>query len=45
VAAVIPEDESVRQAAALNQATVVAFPQAPASKAFGDLIDVIAAAG
>jgi MinD-like ATPase involved in chromosome partitioning or flagellar assembly len=45
VAGVIPEDESVRQAAALRQATVVVFPEAPASKAFSALIDVIAAAG
>ncbi len=45
VAGIIPEDDLVRQAAELNQATVVAFPEAPASKAFGDLVDVIAAAG
>jgi len=45
VAGVIPEDDLVRQAAALNQATVVAFPEAPASRAFADLVDVIAAAG
>jgi hypothetical protein len=45
VAGVIPEDEHVRQAAALNQPTVVAFPDAPVSKAFIDLLDVIAAAG
>jgi len=45
VAGVIPEDELVRQAAELNQATVVAFPEAAASKAIGDLVDVIAAAG
>ena len=45
VAGVIPEDELVRQAAQLNQATVVAFPEAPASKAFRNLVDVIAAAG
>jgi hypothetical protein len=44
VAGVIPEDDLVRRAALLNQATVVAFPQAPASKAFADLVDVIAAA-
>ncbi|MEA2643560.1 MAG: hypothetical protein QOG08_586 [Chloroflexota bacterium] len=43
VAGVIPEDDLVRQAAALNQATVVAFCEAPASKAFGHLVDVIAA--
>lgn len=45
VAGVIPEDDLVRQAAELNQATVVAFPEAAASKAFGDLADLIAAAG
>ena len=45
VAGHIPEDESVRQAAALNQPTVVAFPDALASKAFRALADVIAAAG
>ena len=44
VAGVIPEDELVRQAAELNQATVVAFPEAAASRAIGDLVDVIAAA-
>jgi hypothetical protein len=44
VAALIPEDESVRQAAALNQATVVAFPDAPASRAFRELAEVIVAA-
>jgi hypothetical protein len=44
VAGVIPEDDLVRRAALLKQATVVAFPEAPASKAFGDLVDVIAAA-
>lgn len=44
VAGVIPEDDLVRQAALLSQATVVAFPEAPASKAFADLVDVIAAA-
>lgn len=43
VAGVIPEDQLVRQAAGLNQATVIAFPEAPASRAFGDLFDVIAA--
>jgi hypothetical protein len=43
VAGVIPEDELVRRAAGLNLATVVAFPEAAASKAFGDLVDVIAA--
>jgi hypothetical protein len=45
VAGVIPEDEQVRRAAALNQATVIAFPEAAASRAFGHLVDVIAAAG
>ena len=45
VAGVIPEDEFVRQATELNQATVVVFPEAAASKAIGDLVDVIAAAG
>jgi hypothetical protein len=45
VAGVIPEDELVRRAASLNQATVVAFPEAPASKAFSALVEVIAAAG
>jgi hypothetical protein len=44
VAGVIPEDDLVRRAASLNQATVVAFPDAPASKAFADLVDVITAA-
>jgi hypothetical protein len=41
VAGVIPEDALVRQAAASNQATVVASSEAAASKAFGDLLDVI----
>jgi hypothetical protein len=45
VAGVIPEDELVRRAAVQNQATVIAFPEAAASKAFGDLVEVIAAAG
>ena len=45
VAGVIPEDDLVRQAAGLNQATVIAFPEAAASKAFGDLVDVVVAAG
>jgi uncharacterized membrane protein (DUF2068 family) len=45
VAGVIPEDELVRSAARLNQATVIAFPEAAASKAFADLVDVIAATG
>jgi hypothetical protein len=44
VAGLIPEDECVLQAAALNQATVVAFPDAPASRAFRELAEVIAAA-
>jgi hypothetical protein len=45
VAGLIPEDECVRQAAALNEATVVAFPNALASRAFRELAEVIAAAG
>lgn len=45
VAGLIPEDEYVRQAAALNEATVVAFPDAPASRAFRALAEVIASAG
>jgi hypothetical protein len=45
VAGVIPEDELVRQAAGMNQATVTAFPESAASKAFADLLEVIAAAG
>ena len=44
VAGVIPEDDLVRQAALLNQAAAIAFPEAPASKAFADLVDLIAAA-
>jgi hypothetical protein len=44
VAALIPEDESVRHAAALGRATVLAFPDAPASAAFHELADVIASA-
>ena len=44
VAGVIPEDDLIRRAALLNQATVVAFPEAPASRAFADLVDVIATA-
>ena len=43
VAGVIPEDDMVRRAAGLNEATVVAFPEAAASKAFAHLADVIAA--
>ena len=45
VAGVIPEDELVLQAAGLNQATVLAFPEAAASKAFAHLADVIVATG
>jgi hypothetical protein len=45
VAGVIPEDELVRRAAGINLATVVAFPDSAVSKAFGDLVEVIAAAG
>jgi hypothetical protein len=45
VAALIPEDESVPQAAALRKATVVAFPDAPASRAFRELAEAVAAAG
>ena len=41
VAGVIPEDEAVRDAAVLQQATVVAFPDAPASRAFRNLADTI----
>ena len=44
VAALIPEDEHVPRAAALNLATVVAFPDAPASRAFRELAEVVAAA-
>jgi hypothetical protein len=44
VAGVIPEDEFVRLAAGLHQATVIAFPEAAASKAFAALFDVIATA-
>jgi hypothetical protein len=43
VAGLIPEDDCVRQAAMLKQATVVAFPDAPASRAFRDLAEAIAA--
>jgi hypothetical protein len=43
VAGLIPEDEHVREAAALNQATVIAFPDAPASRAFRALAEGIAA--
>jgi MinD-like ATPase involved in chromosome partitioning or flagellar assembly len=43
VAGFIPEDDCVRQAAAANQATVIAFPDAPASRAFRALAEVIAA--
>jgi hypothetical protein len=45
VAGLIPEDERVREAAARNEATVVAFPDAPASRALRELAEVIAAAG
>ncbi len=45
VAALIPEDEHVPRAAALNLATVVAFPDAPASRAFRELAEVVVAAG
>jgi hypothetical protein len=45
VAGLIPEDECVREAAALSQATVVAFPDAPASRAFRELAEVITGAG
>ena len=41
VAAVIPEDDCVRKAAALGQAGVVAFPDAPASRALKGLAEVI----
>lgn len=42
VAGLIPDDDCVRQAAALGEATVVAFPDAAASRAFRDLAEVIA---
>jgi MinD-like ATPase involved in chromosome partitioning or flagellar assembly len=42
VAGVIPEDDCVRQAHALGEATVVAFPDSAASRAFRDLAEVIA---
>jgi hypothetical protein len=42
VAGLIPEDDCVRQAAALGEATVVAFPGAAASRAFRELAEVIA---
>jgi hypothetical protein len=42
VVGLIPEDERIRQSAnAGNQATVVAFPDAPASRAFRELAEVI----
>jgi hypothetical protein len=44
VAGVIPEDDSVPRAAERNEATVIAFPNSPASKAFGDLFEVLTAA-
>jgi hypothetical protein len=43
VAAVIPEDDCVRKATALGQAAVVAFPDAPASRALKKLAEVIVA--
>jgi hypothetical protein len=43
VAGLIPEDPAVRAAAALRMATVHAFPDAPASRAFHHLADLIAA--
>ena len=43
VVAVIPDDDHVRKAAALGQATVVAFPDAPASRALKELAEVIIA--
>jgi MinD-like ATPase involved in chromosome partitioning or flagellar assembly len=42
VAGVIPEDDCVRQAAALGEATVIAFPDSAASRAFRELAEVIA---
>ncbi|MDQ6876831.1 MAG: hypothetical protein M3082_03870 [Candidatus Dormibacteraeota bacterium] len=45
VAGLIPEDSAVQRAAALNQATVVAFPDSPASRAFRELAEVITATG
>jgi hypothetical protein len=45
VAGLIPEDASVRHARLLNRATVLAFPDAPASRAFRELAEVIAATG
>jgi hypothetical protein len=41
VAGLIPDDDCVPHAAALSQATVVAFPDAPASRAFRELAEVI----
>jgi hypothetical protein len=41
----VPDDDSVRQAAALNEATVVAFPDALASQAFRTLAEAITGAG
>jgi hypothetical protein len=43
VAALIPEDDDVRRASCLGQATVVAYPDAAASKAFRKLAEVIVA--
>lgn len=42
VATLIPEDDCVRQAAALGEATVIAFPDSAASRAFRELAEVIA---
>jgi hypothetical protein len=42
VAGLIPDDDCVRQAAALGEATVVAFPDSAASRAFRELAEVIA---
>jgi hypothetical protein len=42
VAGLIPEDDCVRQAAALGEATVVAFPDSAAGRAFRALAEVIA---
>jgi len=43
VAAVIPEDDCVRKGTALGQPAVVAFPDAPASRALKKLAEVIVA--
>jgi hypothetical protein len=42
VTSLIPEDDCVRQEAALGEATVVAFPNAAASRAFRGLAEVVA---